>query len=346
MAHYAAFDVSDKETAIHVLDEHGKLVWKGKRPSEPEALAAALRRHAPELVRVGLETGRLTPWLFHALKGLGVPVVCLDARHARAATALQRNKTDARDAETLAQLVRTGWFREARVKSWAAHAVRHLVGARAQLVGMATDLSNQIRSLLRTFGLRITGRAGGTFERKVREQITGSPEVAAVAEPLLAAWRAMRDQIAALDRKLIEAARGDATCRLLMTCPGVGVVVATSFAAAVEAPDHFRRSRAVGAYLGLTPRRHQSGESDHSAGVSKRGDKLLRSYLFEAAACLLIRVQRPSALKAWGVGLVQRLGFKRAAVAVARKLSVVLHAMWRENRPFQAWPTPAVAAAA
>jgi transposase len=128
MAHYAAFDVSDKETAIHVLDEHGKLVWKGKRPSEPEALAAALRRHAPELVRVGLETGRLTPWLFHALKGLGVPVVCLDARHARAATALQRNKTDARDAETLAQLVRTGWFREARVKSWAAHAVRHLVG--------------------------------------------------------------------------------------------------------------------------------------------------------------------------------------------------------------------------
>ena len=101
----------------------------------------------------------------------------------------------------------------------------------------------------------------------------------------------------------------------------------------------------MGAYLGLTPRRHQSGESDHSAGVSKRGDQLLRSYLFEAAACLLIRVQRPSALKAWGLGLVQRLGFKRAAVAVARKLGVVLHAMWRENRPFQAWPT-AVAMAA
>jgi transposase len=250
-------------------------------------LASALRRYAPELVRVGLETGRLAPWLFHSLKELGVPVVCLDARHARAATALQRNKTDARDAETLAQLVRTGWYREARVKGWAAHAVRHLIGARAQLVGMATDLSNQIRSLLRTFGLRVTGRAGGTFEAKVREQVTGRPEVAAVAEPLLAAWRAMRVQIAALDRKLIEAARGDATCRLLMTCPGVGVVVATSFAAAVERPDHFQRSRSVGAYLGLTPRRHQSGESDHSAGVSKRGDKLLRSYLFEAAACLL-----------------------------------------------------------
>ena len=128
MAHYAVFDVSDKETAVHVLEGQGKLVWKGKRPSEPEALATALRRYAPELERVGLETGQLAPWLYHSLKALGVPVVCLDARHARAATALQRNKTDARDAETLAQLVRMGWYREARVKSWAAHAIRHLVG--------------------------------------------------------------------------------------------------------------------------------------------------------------------------------------------------------------------------
>lgn len=346
MAHCAALDVLDKETAIHVRDEHDKPVWKGKRPSEPEALAAALRRHAPDLVRMGLETGRLAPWLFHSLKELGVPVVCLDARHARAATALQRNKTDAGDAETLAQLVRTGWYREARVKGWAAHAMRHLVGARAQLVGISTDLSNQLRSLPRTFGRRVAGRAGGAFEAKVREQVSDRPEIAAVAEPLLAAWRAVRDQVAALDRKLVEAAKGDATCRLLMTCPGVGVVVAASFSAAVEAPGHFRRSRSVGASLGLTARRHQSGDTNRSAGVSKRGDKLLRSYLFEAAACLLAHVQRQSALKAWGLGLVQRLGFKRAAVAVARKIGVVLHAMWKEGKPFQAWPAAATAAPA
>jgi transposase len=268
MVHYAAFDVSDKETAIHVLDGQGKLVWKGKRPSEPEALAAALQRHAPELERVGLETGQLAPWLYHALKALGVPVVCLDARHARAATALQRNKTDARDAETLAQLVRMGWYREARVKSWAAHAMRHLVGARAQLVGISIDLSNQIRSVLKTFGLRAGGRAGGVFEAKVREQVDGRPEVASVAEPLLAAWRAVRDQIAAPDRKLIEAAKGDATCRLLMACPGVGVVVAASFSAAVEAPAHFRRSRSVGAHLGLTSRRHLSRADAQAAPIS------------------------------------------------------------------------------
>ncbi len=220
MAHDAAFDVSDKDTAIHVLDEHGRLVWKGKRASEPEVLATALRRHAPELRRVGLETGQLAPWLYHSLKALGVPVVCLDARHARAATALQRNKTDARDAETLAQLVRTGWYREARVKGWAAHAVRHLVNARAQLVGVSTDLSNQIRSVLKTFGLRARGRAGGAFEAKVREQIADRPEVAGVVEPLLAVWRTVRDQVAGLDRKLMAAAREDTTCRLLMTCPG------------------------------------------------------------------------------------------------------------------------------
>jgi transposase len=141
------------------------------------------------------------------------------------------------------------------------------------------------------------------------------------------------------------AAKDDPVCRLLMTCPGVGAVVAASFSAAVEAPEHFRRSRSVGAYLGLAPRRHQSGESDHSTGVSKRGDKLLRRYLFEAAACLLVRVQRPSALKAWGLKLVERLGFKRAAVAVARKIGVVLHAMWKADAPFQAWPAAGAAVA-
>ena len=221
------------------------------------------------------------------------------------------------------------------MKGWAAHAMRRLVGARSQLVGISIDLSNQIRSTLKTFGLRATGGAGRVFEAKVRIALEDRPEVAGVVEPLLAAWRAVRDQIAVLDRKLMAAVKADPTCRLLMTCPGVCVVVAASFSAAVEAPAHFRHSRSIGAYLGLTPRRNQSGEIDHSAGVSKRGDRLVRSYLFEAAASLL--VQSSSALKTWGLALMQRLGFKRAAVAVARKIGVVLHAMWKSNKPFEAW---------
>lgn len=341
MPHYAALDVSNDETAIHVVDETGATVWRGKRASDPQVLATALRRHAPDLVRLGLETGPLTPWLYHTLKELGLPIICLDARHARAATALQRNKTDARDAETLAQIVRMGWYREARVKSYAAHAVRHLVGARAQLMGIAIDLSNQVRSTLKTFGLMAGKGAGRSFENRVRELIAERPSVAVIVEPLLSAWRAVRAQIGVLDRRLIALAKGDATCRLLMTCPGVGVIVATSFTAAIEAPEHFRSSRAVGAYLGLTPARHQSGEVDRSGGISRRGDRLMRTYLFEAAASLLVRVRQDSALKAWGRALAQRMGFKHAAVAVARKLAVVLHAMWRTRTPFQAWPVAA-----
>ena len=248
MPHYAALDVSNQETAIHVVDEAGHTVWRGKRASDPEALAAALRRHAPELVRVGLETGFLTPWLYHGLRAAGLPVVCLEARHARAATTLQRNKTDANDAETL-----------------------------------------------KTFGLMAGKGAGNPFAIRVRELLKERPSLAAIVDPLLAAWQAVREQVAVLDRRLISLAKGDATCRLLMTCPGVGEIVATSFAASIEAPEYFRRSRSVGAYLGLTPARHQSGETDRSGGISRRGDRLMRTYLFEAAASLLIRVRQDSA---------------------------------------------------
>src|ERR671920_380225 len=207
MPQYAALDVSNAETAIHVLDETGRTVWRGKRASDPEALAAALRRHAPDLVRVGLETGFLTPWLYHGLKAAGLPVICLEARHARAATALQRNKTDANDAETLAQLVRMGWYREARVKSFAAHAMRHLVGARAQLKGVSVDLSNQIRSVLKTFGLMAGKGAGRSFAIRVQELLEDRPSLAAIIQPLLAVWQAVREQIVVLDRRLIGLAK-------------------------------------------------------------------------------------------------------------------------------------------
>lgn len=340
MPHHAALDVSNEETAIHVVDETGRAIWRGKRSSEPDALATALRRHALDHVRVGLETGFLTPWLYHGLKSLDVPVVCLEARHARAATALQRDKTDANDAETSTQLVRTGWYREARVRSSASHSVRHLVGARdrarAQLVGVATDLSDQVRSTLKTFGLMAGKGADRAFALRVGEFLEGRPTLAAIVEPLLAAWRAVREQIATLDRRLIGLAKGDPTCRPLMTC--LGVIVATSFAAAVEAPSHFRRSRAVGAYLGLIPTCHQSGEIDRTGGISRRGDRLMRTYLFEAAASLLTRVRQDSVIRTWGRALAKRMGLKHAAVAIARELAVVLHAMWRGNAPLQPWP--------
>lgn len=175
-------------------------------------------------------------------------------------------------------------------------------------MGVSIDLSNQIRSTLKTFGLMAGKGAGRVFELKVRDLLAGRASLAGIVEPLLAAWQAVRAQIAVLDRRLIALAKADPVCRLLMTCPRVGVIVATSFAAAIEAPEHFRRSRSVGAYLGLTPAQHQSGEVDRTGGISRRGDRLMRTYLFEAAAILLVRVRQDSALKTWGRDLVKRMG--------------------------------------
>jgi transposase len=342
MKQYVGLDVSMKETNIHVLDEEGHRVWRGKCPSEPDAIATALRKHAPAAVRIGLETGPLTTWLWNEFTEMGFPMLCLDARHAKKALDMKVNKTDANDAEGLAHLVRSGWYREVRVKSREAMLAKALVGARSQLLGISGDLSNQIRGIMKTFGLIIARGAGGTFDRNVRALLTRETTVAAVVLPLLDAWRAVRARTAELDRQLIASVRRNMTCRLLMTMPGVGAVTAASYAAAVERPETFAHSRDVGAWIGLTPRRFQSGEVDYEGHISRRGDGRLRTLLYEAATVLLTRVRADSALRRWGLVLKKRLGFKRAAVAVARKIAVVLHAMWKSSAVFD----PQVSAAA
>jgi transposase len=269
-------------------------------------------------------------------------MVCLDARHAKRVLEMNVNKTDDNDAEGLAHIVRSGWYREVRVKSREAMLLRSLAGARGQLLATATKLSNQIRGILKTFGLVVPKGTGGIFEQNVRALLAGQDDVAGIVLPLLQVWRTVRLQTAALDRRLIAAARGSASCRLLMTMPGIGAVTAASFVAAIEAPENFARSRTVGAWVGLTPRRYQSGEVDYDGHISRRGDHVLRTLLYEGATVLLTRVRGESALRGWGLSLQKRLGFKRAAVALARKMAVVLHSMWRSGMAFD----PKMAAAA
>ena len=151
--HYAGLDVSLETTSVCVVDDAGAVVWRGKCASTPEAIAMVLHRHAPALVRAGLETGPLSNWLILGLRRLAVPVVCLDARHAKAALKLQLNKTDANDALGLAQIVRTGWYREVAVKGMDASTLRLLLVARAQLVSQRQALANTIRGLFKAFGL-------------------------------------------------------------------------------------------------------------------------------------------------------------------------------------------------
>jgi transposase len=345
MGSYAALDVSLHSTSVHIVDEAGKCLWRGKCTTDPGALAAAVRKRAPEVVRVGLETGFLSTWLCHALDEAGLPVVCMDARQARAVLSVRPNKTDANDAEGLAQLLRTGFYREVRVKSWDGMLVRNLITARRQLVRTEVDLANQIRGILRTFGLALPPGGGGRqFEAAVRERAPARLGLSLILLPLLEAWRAVRDQLAVLDKAVGVAARRDQRCRLLMTAPGVGAITALTFVGTIEDPGLFRGARAVGAWLGLTPSRYQSGETDVSGRISRCGDPLLRTYLYEAANQVLTRSRTDSALKRWGLALKARTGHKKAVVAVARKLAVILHTMWSKGEAFCAKPILAKAA--
>jgi transposase len=341
MKQYVGLDVSLEETKLHVLDDEGRRVWRGKCKSHPHDIEAALRKHAPEAAKVGIETGPLTNWLWTELTRRDLPMVCLDARQAKRALDMKANKTDANDAEGLAHLVRSGWYREVRVKGRDAMLSKALVSARAQLTAMTTDLSNQIRGVMKTFGLVVPKGSGGVFEKNVRTLLDGAEAIAAIVMPLLEVWRTTRQRTAVLDRRVLAAARKSSECRLLMTMPGIGAVTATSFVAAVERPESFSHSRDVGAWLGLTPRRYQSGEIDYEGHISRRGDARLRALLYEAAMRLLTRVRADSALRQWGLALKKRIGFKRAAVALARKIAVALHAMWRSGAAFRSLPVTA-----
>ena len=332
---FVGLDVSQRSTSVCILDAQGKRVWRGKCATDPAMIDEVIRARAGGPARVGLETGPLTPWLVHELRSRGLEVVCLDARQARAALALRPNKTDANDAEGLAQILRLGWHRSVHVKSYAAHQLRAALGARMQLVNMVTELSNHVRGVLKVFGLVVEGARGGVFADRVEALVADRPEVAAVVRPMLGAWRGLRRQVAAYDVALRAEAKERHETRLLMSVPGVGAITALAFASAVEDPARSGRSRDVGAHFGLTPRRHQSGEVDRVGEISRRGDGLVRTYLFEAATVLLRRVKRWSSLKAWAVRPAQRAGATKARVALARKLAVVMHAIWRSGEPFR-----------
>lgn len=340
MEQYIGLDVSLKDTAVSIRQD-GKRVWRGKCPSDPKVLAEIIRKRAPEVKRVVFETGPLSVWYFHALIAEGLPVVCIDARHAKAALDMAPNKTDANDADGLAQLAEIGFYREVRVKEYDSMLTRTLVTARNQMLKMVTQISNQIRGFMKTFGHIVPKGTGRIFEAHVRDLADENIGLKRIILPMLQAWRNMRAQVAELGKQLVAAARGNVACRLLMTIPGVGAVTAASFSAAIEDPANFRRSRSVGAWLGLTTKRYQSGEVDYGGRISRRGDNHLRGLLYEAATVILTRSTADSALRTWGLTLKERVGFKRAAVAVARKLAVIMHAMLKTGELFNRTPLAA-----
>lgn len=285
-----------------------------------------------------METGPLAVWLWNALSAKRLPIVCMDARHASAALKMMPDKTDRYDARGLAQILRTGWFKAARIKSHGAYVVRALLTARDTLVGMRVRLENEVRGLLKTFGVMFGKRVGG-FLRRTEEVIVGEFEVAPhlrpIFEALVAARQAILARIRDLDAQVRAAARRSRPAQLFMTVPGVGPITALSVASAVDDVERFARSSSAGAYLGLTPRRCESGEISRGGRVSKRGDRMTRTHLYEAANAIMTRVGGADRLRDWARAIAERTGPRKAKVALARKLAVVLHAMWRKGEPFR-----------
>ncbi|MGP2492199.1 IS110 family transposase [Mesorhizobium sp. PUT5] len=332
---FVGLDVSVRSTSICVMDAHGDLIRECKVETEPTVIGTALHAVGGPYKRVGLEAGPLSQWLYSGLAAAGYPVICVETRHMKAALSAQINKTDRNDARGIAQMMRVGLYKPVHVKTVRSQEIRMLLTARKFVQAKIVDAENNLRGLLRNFGLKVGVVTRLQFERRIIELLEQSPHLHLVIDPLLEVRRVLREQFQRLQKAMERLAENDDICKLLMTAPGVGPVVALSFRAGVDEPARFSRSRSVPAHFGLTPSRYQSGEIDRDRGISKCGDAGIRWVMVEAAGILLRLTKRSSPLKTWGLSIARRRGMAKATVAVARRLAVILHRMWMDNTPYR-----------
>ncbi|MGB5216254.1 MAG: IS110 family transposase [Anderseniella sp.] len=335
MDYFAGLDVSLRSCAICVVDSKGTLVLERELLCDVDDIANCLNSFPHPIVRVGFEAGTMSQHLFYGLTDEGFDVVCMEARQVNAALSAMRNKTDRNDARGIAQILRTGWFSPVHMKSREAHGVRALLSTRKALLSKTIDLANEVRGLLKIFGIRLPKTVKhGSFDGVVRPMIEMDSVLARAMIPLLDARVVLYQHFLELDRRVKRAAARDDVCMRMMTVPGVGPIAALTFKAAVDDPARFKRSRTVAAHFGLTPRRYQSGEQDNPGRISKAGDRDVRATLYAAANALLMRTMAGSPIKSWGMRLMRTKGRRRAVVAVARKLAVLLHRMWADGTVF------------
>jgi transposase len=346
MKHYAGIDVSLECSSVCVVDGEGRIVREAKVLSEPEALIGWFGELGLAMERIGLEAGPLSQWLYAAMAKAGLAVELLETRHVRAAFKTMPVKTDKKDARGIAQLMRMGWFRAVHCKSLSAQEVRAMLTARKLLQGKLHDVEMSLRGILRGFGLKVGPTTPRTYAARVKALVEGQPTLQTIAEALLKARGVLEQELRLFERRVRTMARDDERSRRLMTTPGVGALVALTFVAGIDEAGRFQSSRMVGAHFGLTPRKYQSGETDYTGRISKIGDVSVRTALYEAANVILSRPIRGSDLKTWALGVARRAGPRKAKVALARKLSVVLHRMLRDGTEFVAHPAAAAMATA
>ena len=343
MDHFAGLDVSVKETSICIVDDAGRIVREVKMPSEPEALPKVLGNRAtassgsdwkPDRYRNGCSA--VSPKQAYQWS--------VSTRHMQAVLKAQINKTDRNDARGIAQMMRVGLYRPVHVKTLRSQKLRMLLTHRKLLQSKAIAIENDLRGTLRNFGLKVGMVGTVKFEARIQQLVENTPDLATLVEPRLIVRRVLREQIVILHRRLLAIVREDEVCRRLMTIPGVGPVVALTYRATVDVPARFRKSKAVGAVFGLTCARYQSGEIDWSGRISRCGDEMMRVMLYEAAQSML-RSKKWSWLKAWAMQIARRRGMKKAIVALARRLAVIMHRIWVDGTDFR-WTREQAATAA
>jgi transposase len=336
MEQYAGIDVSLESSSVCVVDASGRILREAKVASEPEALIAWFGSLGATMARIGLEAGPLSQWLYAGMREAGFAVELLETRHVRNAFKAMPVKTDRKDARGIAQLMRLGWFRSVHCKSLPAQELRAVLTARKLVQGKRHDMEMSLRGILRGFGLKVGLTTPRSFEGRVRELVDGHETLVAIADALLRARATLAEQLGKLQKRLVSLARHDTRARLLMSTPGVGVLVALTYVAAIDDPGRFKSSKAAGAHFGLTPKKYQSGETDVTGRISKIGDASVRTALYEAANVILTRPVKGSSLKSWAMRVAKRAGMRKAKVALARKLAVVLHRMLADGTLFTA----------
>ncbi len=335
MDHYAGIDVSLELSSVCIVNGNGAIVREGKVASEPEALIAWLQAAGVKLARVGLEAGPLSQWLYAAMKAAGVAVELLETRHVRDAFRAMAVKTDRKDAQGIAHLMRLGWFRPVHCKSMEAQETRAMLTARKLVQSKLHDVEMSVRGILRGFGLKVGAVTPSKFAGRVNELVSGHPSLKELMTALLTVRAALLREHNGFERRVRQTARSNERARLLATTPGVGAVVALTFVAAIDEPARFKSSKMVGAHFGMTPKKYQSGQTDVSGRISKVGDATVRAVLFESATVILCKaIAGCSNLKSWAMRLAKRVGMKKAKVALARRLAVILHRMLVDGTPY------------
>ena len=328
MEHYAGIDVSLECSSLCVVDAMGKIVREAKVASDPEALITWFGSLGLRMGRIGLEAGPLSQWLYAAMKQAGLAVELLETRHVRRAFETMLVKSDRNDARGIAQLMRHGWFRPVHCKSLPAQEVRALLTARKLVQSKLQDTENSLRGILRGFGLKVGKTTPTRFAGRIKDLVAGHPSLEVIAQAMLAVHAVLQREFKGLEKRVRLLARSDPSTRLLMTTPGVGAIVALTYASAIDDPARFRSSKQVGAHFGLTPKRYQSGQTDYTGRISKIGDAAVRTALYEAAHVMLTKpLKGCTELKSWAMRIAKRAGMSKAKVALARRLGVIMHRM-------------------